>query len=149
MTPATRSGEDGPELGGGAAPARTFPIDLRPLDDRPVHTAELPPTPTRERTIPATAWVEAPDELLALGAGIGDPVASFIRRIGPWLLWRAGPPRDGHSRYLAVAADVPARTWRFDLHPDGEGRGDGPDGAVHTRFRTWKEALRDHPEGAR
>ena len=41
-----------------------LPADQRPIDDTPVHTADLPPTPIRDRNIPATAWVEAPPELL-------------------------------------------------------------------------------------
>ncbi|MCU1499526.1 MAG: hypothetical protein JWM47_3479, partial [Acidimicrobiales bacterium] len=75
----------------------------RPVDPTPVHTDELPPTPQRTRTIPATAWVEAPAELLDLGRRFGGPggegpdsadavagtAASFLRRVGPWLLWRA------------------------------------------------------------
>src|SRR3954451_3120186 len=70
---------------------RPLRYDERPVDDTPVHTADLPPTPQRDRNIPATAWVEAPPELLALGDDIGNPVAEYKRRIGPWLLWRAGP----------------------------------------------------------
>ena len=65
--------------------------DQRPADATPRHTDDLPPTPLRDRNIPATAWVEAPAELLALGADLpGRPVAEYKRRIGPWLLWRAG-----------------------------------------------------------
>jgi len=30
------------------------------------------------------------------------------------------------------------------LFPDGSGDGIGPSGARHTRFRAWKEDLRDH-----
>ena len=62
--------------------------DERPVDDTPVHTADLPPTPVRDRNIPATAWVEAPAELLALGDDLpGRPVAEYKRRIGAWLLF--------------------------------------------------------------
>ena len=43
---------------------------------------------------------------------------------------------------MAVAADDLAERWTFRLTPDGTGEA-GPDGRVHTRFRTWKEALRD------
>jgi hypothetical protein len=93
--------------------------------------------------IPAAAWVEAPDELLHLGDELGEPV-EYKRRIGGWLLWRAGPPV-GEARYLAVADDGSAR-HRFDLHGK-RGSGLGPDGERHERFRTWKEALRDHPPG--
>jgi hypothetical protein len=118
--------------------------DARPLDHAPIHTADLPANPQRDRTIPATAWVEAPDELRRLGDDIGAPVVAFIRRIGPWLLWRAGPPNHGDTRYMALAADDPGQRWFFRLHPDGAGEGDGPDGLTHERFRTWKEALRDH-----
>jgi hypothetical protein len=42
--------------------------DDRPVDDTPVATADLPATPTRDRNIPATAWIEAPEELRRLGA---------------------------------------------------------------------------------
>jgi hypothetical protein len=119
-----------------------LPADQRPLDHTPVHTADLPATPIRDRNIPATAWVEAPPELLALGADLPDaPVATYKRRIGRWLLWRAGPASRGDARYLACDARDLAEQWTFRLFPDGSGRGDGPDGTVHTRFRTWKEAL--------
>jgi hypothetical protein len=121
------------------------PTTSRPVDPTPRHTDDLPPTPVLDRTIPATAWAEAPPELLALGDDIGGPVVGYIRRIGPWLLWRAGPPTHGDARYLAVAADDVAVQCAFRLHPDGAGSGTGPDGSTHHRFRTWKESLRDHP----
>jgi RNA polymerase-binding transcription factor DksA len=44
---------------------------------------------------------------------------------------------------MAVAAADPAQQFTFRLFPDGSGQGNGPDGALHTRFRAWKEALRD------
>jgi hypothetical protein len=129
---------------GGAEGATEGPGD-RPVDPTPVRTADLPPTPVRDRTIPATAWVEAPAALLALGADIGHPVVAYKRRIGPWLLWRAGPPTKGDARYMAVAADDPGVHFTFRLLPDGSGEGEGPDRVVHHRFRAWKEALRDTP----
>src|SRR6188768_332961 len=116
--------------------------DERPVDDTPVHTADLPPTPVRDRNIPATAWVEAPDELLALGADLpGTPVAEYKRRIGPWLLWRAGPATGGDARYLALIATDLTQQVTFRLFPDGAGEGAGPSGVAHSRFRTWKEDL--------
>lgn len=122
--------------------------DERPTDDTPVHTHELPPTPVRDRNIPATAWVEAPAELLALGDDLPDrPVAEYKRRIGPWLLWRAGPATDADARYWAARADDLAVTSTFRLFPDGTGDGTGPSGTHHTRFRTWKEDLRDADAG--
>ncbi|HEX2193222.1 MAG TPA: hypothetical protein VHH09_08510 [Acidimicrobiales bacterium] len=120
-------------------------LDDRPVDPTPVHTDGLPATPQRDRTIPATAWIEAPAELLDLGADIGHELVSYKRRIGPWLLWRAGPPSKGDARYMALAADDPSRQWTFRLFPDGTGEGVGPDGFLHRRFRAWKEALRDTP----
>jgi hypothetical protein len=106
--------------------------DERPLDDTPLSTADLPPTPVRDRNIPATAWREAPAELLAL-----EPVAEYKRRIGPWLLWRSGPATGDHATYVAIdAADLTVqRTFR--LFPDGT----GDDGEGRTRFRAWKEHL--------
>lgn len=128
-----------------------------PVDPTPRHTADLPPTPVRDRFIPATAWIEAPPELLGLGADIGRPHVGYIRRIGRWLLWRAGPAAGGDARYMAVADGAgadgagagdsagggsPGRpTYR--LYPDGAGEGPGADGVVHQRFRAWKESLRD------
>lgn len=116
--------------------------DERPTDDSPVRTADLPPTPVRDRNIPATAWVEAPPELLALGDDLPDrPVAEYKRRIGPWLLWRSGPAKGGHARYLALLADDLTTQHAFRLFPDGTGDGHGPSGARHARFRAWKEDL--------
>jgi hypothetical protein len=122
-----------------------LPYDQRPPDHTPVHTEDLPDTPVRDRNIPATAWVEAPTALLTLGDDLGLGVADYKRRIGPWLLWRAGPATGADARYLAVDARDPARSYDFRLFPDGSGEGAGPSGTVHHRFRTWKEDLRDHP----
>jgi hypothetical protein len=127
-------------------PARATPLryDQRPDDDTPVHTADLPATPVRDRNIPATAWIEAPDDLRRLGDDLPDcPVADYKRRIGPWLLWRAGPASGGDARYWAARADDLATAYTFRLFPDGDGDGTGPSGSRHTRFRTWKEDLRD------
>jgi hypothetical protein len=123
-------------------------VTARPPQERPFvaarfHTAELPDTPQRTYRIPAEGWVEAPDELLALGEGLAEPV-EYKRRIGGFLLWRAGPPV-GEARYMAVAIGDASVRYTFDLHGK-RGTGIGPDGRTHTRFRTWKEALRDAGE---
>ena len=118
--------------------------DLRPVDDTPRHTEDLPATPLRDRNIPATAWVEAPASLLGLGDDLPDtPVADYKRRIGPWLLWRAGPASGADARYWAGRSDDPATAHTFRLFPDGNGSGTGPTGTPHTRFRTWKQDLLD------
>lgn len=117
--------------------------DERPTDHTPVHTADLPPTPIRDRNIPATAWIEAPDSLLTLGDDLPDrPVAEFKRRIGPWILWRAGPAKHAHARYWA-AHDANGSQYTLRLDPDGAASGVGPSGVSHARFRSWKEDLRD------
>ncbi len=52
--------------------------DERPDDTTPIHTADLPATPTRDRNIKATAWIEAPDTLLRLGDDLsGQPAADY------------------------------------------------------------------------
>ena len=88
---------------------RPLPADQRPPDTTPVHTADLPATPTRDRNIVAAAWIEAPPELVALGDDLpraapddGPPTVAYKRRIGPWLLWRAGPAKgaDAQTRLL-------------------------------------------------
>ena len=117
------------------------PADQRPVDTTRVHTHELPPTPTRDRNIPASAWLEAPDVLLHAGDDIGGPLIAYKRRIGRWLLWRAGPATAADARYVAIDADDLACHCTFRLFPDGTGDGVGPSGTRHTRFRTWKEDL--------
>jgi len=136
---------DGP--GPDAPTGRPLRYDERPADTTPVHTADLPPTPQRDRNIPATAWVEAPHDLLHLGGDLPDrPVADYKRRIGPWLLWRAGPATKADARYWACRADDLTQSYTFRLFPDGSGEGTGPTGTRHARFRTWKEDLRDHAD---
>jgi hypothetical protein len=133
--------------GGGTVrvmPGPPLPADERPVDPTPVHTADLPPTPIRDRNIPAEAWIEAPAELLHLGDDIDQPLVTYKRRLGRWLLWRAGPASRADARYLAVDADDLTRQFTFRLFPDGTGDGEGPSGERHTRFRTWKEDLHDH-----
>lgn len=125
-----------------------LPADQRPFDDTPVHTADLPETPIRDRNIPAEAWVEAPQALLSAGDDLGEVRIAYKRRLGAWLLWRAGPARGADARYVAVHADDPDRVLTFRLHPDGSGV--GPHGATHHRFRSWKQALHgggDPPAG--
>ena len=118
--------------------------DQRPADHTPIHTNELPATPVRDRNIVATAWVEAPMELLHLGEDLPDaPVAEYKRRIKTWLLWRAGPATDADARYWAADASDLTRQFTFRLLPDGSGDGVGPSGTRHDRFRSWKEDLRD------
>ena len=119
----------------------SLPADERPVDPTPVHTADLPPTPIRDRNIPASAWVEAPQTLLHLGDDINQPLITYKRRIGRYLLWRAGPATHADARYLALAADDLAEQYEFRLFPDGTGDGIGPDGVRQQRFRLWKEAL--------
>jgi hypothetical protein len=123
-------------------PKPALRYDQRPADHTPIHTADLPATPTRDRNIVATAWVEAPAELLTLGTDLpGTPVAEYKRRIGRWLLWRAGPAAGGDARYWAGSSDDLAVQHTFRLFPEGNGEGSGPSGASHTRFRAWKEDL--------
>jgi hypothetical protein len=122
-------------------PGPALPADDRPVDPTPVHTVDLPPTPVRDRNIPASAWIEAPPIVRAAGADLGGVDAMYKRRIGRWLLWRAGPARGGDARYVAVAADDLGLSHEFRLAPDGSGQGMGPSGQTHTRFRAWKEDL--------
>jgi len=128
-----------------AGDSLALPYHARPADHSPVHTTELPATPTRDRNIVASAWVEAPPELLRLGDDLdAQPEAEFKRRIGRWLLWRAGPAV-GDAWYLAVAVDDTTVQHRYRLRPEaddgGNGEGAGPSGTVHHRFRAWKEDL--------
>jgi hypothetical protein len=133
VTPPSETNEDNP-------PALRY--DQRPPDRTPIHTDALPATPTRDRNIVATAWIEAPAELVNLGADLpGQPVAEYKRRIGNWLLWRAGPAAGGDARYWACRSDDLRAQHTFRLYPDNTGDGLGPSGRRHAKFRTWKEDL--------
>ena len=120
-----------------------LPAEQRPPSDREWHTEELPETPQRDFLIPAPRWVEAPAELRSLGEDLGIELVAYKRRIGRFLLWRAGPASRADARYMAIDARDLERRYVFRLYPDGTGSGVGPDGATHARFRTWKESLRD------
>ena len=92
----------------------------------------------------APGVVAAPDDLRRLGHDLPDrPIADYKRRIGPWLLWRAGPASGADARYWVARADDLSVRFTFRLFPDGTGDGVGPSGERHTRFRSWKEDLRD------
>lgn len=117
-------------------------FEERPIDRTPIETDELPDTPVRDRNIVAGAWTQAPGSLVHLGDDLpGHPEAHYKRRIGRFLLWRSGPASKGHARYLAIDSDDLGHTYEFRLNPDEGGRGVGPSGATHERFRTWKEDL--------
>jgi hypothetical protein len=120
-----------------------LPAEQRPPTERDWHTDELPDTPQRDFLIPAQRWVEAPGDLTDLGADFGVALVAYKRRIGRFLLWRAGPAARADARYAALASDDPTERYEFRLRPDGSGEGTGPDGVTHTRFRSWKESLRD------
>lgn len=127
--------------------ADSYKSDDRPFDYTPITLADLPLTPTRDRNIAASAWDEAPPRLLELGADLdGKPDAAFKRRLHGWLLWRAGPTR-GPCKYLALDPGALDEGHMFELDGEGGATGVGADGIRHDRFRSWKEALRDHPVG--
>lgn len=115
-----------------------LPVSERPFTTDIYTTGTLPDTPTRTFRIPALGWVEAPEELLSLGDELKEPV-EYKRRIGRYLLWRAGPPI-GDAWYFAIAADDLTRRFRFRL-AGKHGVGVGPDGQEHLRFRLWKQSL--------
>ena len=117
------------------------PAEARTPTDHDWHTDALPATPQRDFLIPAERWIEAPAELRALGADFGVDLVAYKRRIGRFLLWRAGPAARADARYMAIAADDLGERYTFRLYPDGRGEGTSADGVVHTRFRTWKEGL--------
>ena len=71
-------------------------------------------------------------------------MAQYKRRIGDWLLWRAGPATDADAIYwacpVARVADTSAPVT-LRLRPDGSAHGLGPTGREHHRFREWKQDL--------
>ena len=121
----------------------SLPADDRQFDYTPIHTWELPDTPLRDKNIAAQAWLEAPKELLTSGDDLGSVKIAYKRRIGNWLLWRAGPARHSDARYTAVSLDDEQAICTFRLFPDGTGNGIGGDGKKHENFRTWKISLKN------
>lgn len=120
------------------APPVALPVHRRPFVSVALHTDQLPATPQRDVRIPARGWIEAPEELLSLGDELGEAV-EYKRRIGRFLLWRAGPPV-GEAWYMAIDATDLSIRFRFRLS-GRTGEGLGADQRTHHRFRTWKESL--------
>jgi hypothetical protein len=118
------------------------PRSQRPLDVTPVRTEDLPLTPPADRNIPAEAWTDAPPQLLRLGDEIGEPTVLYLRQIGPYLVWRAGAGTSrAATRWMAIDIGDHERRFTFAQDAEGRGRGQGPSGTTHERFRTWKEDL--------
>ncbi len=120
-----------------------LPADERPFDYTPIHTWELPDTPLRDKNIAAQAWIEAPKSLLSSGDDLGSVKIAYKRKIGKWLLWRAGPARRSDARYVAVSLDENQEICTFRIFPDGTGNGIGGDGKNYTNFRSWKISLKN------
>ncbi len=124
-----------------------LPYHQRPDDDTPVHTADLPATPLRDRAIPATAWVEAPAALLGPRRRPARPAGGQLQAAHRPLAAVAGRPRhQGRRPLLGGPRRRPHR--RPHLHPPPRRhrrRAPAPPAQVHQRFRTWKEDLRDTP----
>ena len=116
------------------------PAEQRRLVDHDVHTDELPDLPQRDSRIVASRWIEAPAGIRSLGDDLGEE-AGYVRRIGRYLLWRAGPAVHADARYGAVRSDDFSLLLTFRLWPDGRGEGIGADDCSHTRLRTWKQSL--------
>ena len=116
------------------------PAEQRRLVDHDVHTDELPDLPQRDSRIVASRWIEAPTGIRSLGDDFGEE-AGYVRRIGRYLLWRAGPAVHADARYGAIRFDDFSHLLTFRLQPDGRGEGVGADGESHTRLRTWKQSL--------
>lgn len=72
------------------------------------------------------------------------PLAEYRRRIGPWILWRAGPATKANAYYWVAHEDDLTRIYTLRLYPDGTADGVGPSGARHAKFRAWKEDLGVH-----
>jgi len=98
----------------------------------------------RDSSVRAAVLMSGKPDVWIAGADIDERDVFFKRRIGRWLLWRAGPATKGNARYVAVASDDLAASYAFRLFADGRGEGAGPSGVLHERFRAWKEDLRDH-----
>ena len=116
----------------------------RPIDPTPVHTVDLPATPQRDRTIPATAWIEAPAALLDSRA---RPRSRARRVQAPdrAVVALARRSRGEGERALRRAR---GRRSRASSSPSGcirraTVKASVPTASCTTRFRAWKEALRD------
>ena len=112
------------------APRPTMRYDERPVDDTPVHTADLPPTPVRDRNIPATAWVEAPADLLALGADLPGHAGRRVQAAHRAVAAVAGRTGVRRRRPLLGRASptTPPSPTRCACTPTARAEGAGPSG---------------------
>ena len=121
--------------------------DERPADDTPIHTADLPAD--------AGARPQHPGDGVDRGARRRSSTSATTCPAARWPTTSAGSGRGCCGGPGPPPAPMPATSrcgpttstvhHTFRLFPDGDGDGTGPSGERHTRFRTWKEDLRDHP----
>ncbi len=71
---------------------------------------------------PPRGWRPRPSSS-TLGRDLGHELVAYKRRIGPWLLWRAGPAAKGHARYMALAATDPTTQLHVPAPSLGRRRG--------------------------
>ena len=117
--------------------------DQRPPDHTPIHTEDLPATPTRDRNIVASAWIEAPAELLTLGSPTCPTNRKASTSAGSVIGCCGVPGRQPVATPATgpVAPMISTVQHTFRLYPDATGDGTGPSGQRHTKFRPWKEDL--------
>ena len=117
--------------------------DERPADRTPVHTVDLPATPTRDRNIVASAWIEAPPALIASRCRPAGTAGGGLQAAHRTVAAVACRTRRRRRRPLLGGADETdlSQQHTFRLFPDGNGDGVAVSGVRHTRFRAWKEDL--------
>ena len=86
-------------------------------DARSATATSRPPRGSRRPTTCCRLGDDLPDQ----------PVAEYKRRIGPWILWRAGPATKADARYWAARDDDLADAYTLRLFADGTAEGVGPE----------------------
>ena len=125
----------------GQPPALRY--DQRPADHTPIHTEALPPTPIRDRNIVATAWIEAPEQLLTLGRRSAEPTGGRVQAADRRLAAVAGGSGRGRRRPLLGGPRRRSHrsNTRFGCSQTTPATALGPAGSGTRSSDPWKEDL--------
>ena len=128
---------------GSIVAGEALPYHLRPADRTPLHTDDLPPTPTRDRNRRLSASIEAPNELLRLGDDPRRRARGGVQAAHRQMAAVAGWARRRRRVVLGVRRRRPAPPAPLPASP-GTARAPGRAAWSRTGSGSGKEDLLSH-----